>query len=76
MSRVSVFLVVRDCIHGVWIGNRIYWALTLVATIHSNSIFNTLKFTKARTESSRLDFSSPVLWYRLPTADVPLLLLL
>jgi hypothetical protein len=56
----------------VWFGNRTHWTRTLVINIYSNSTSHTLQFTTARTESSQSAVSSSVLWYRLPTAGVPL----
>jgi hypothetical protein len=48
--------------------------LQLVSTINSNAIaiYHNLQFIMASTCYFRSTVSSPVLWYRLPTVDVPL----
>jgi hypothetical protein len=43
-------------------------------SVHCGAVANphTLQFATARNESSLSAVSSPLLWYRLPTTDVPL----
>jgi hypothetical protein len=58
----------------VWIGNWIYWTLTLVTTNNYDSL-NQLHTPKITVTTAHINSSQALLavaWYRLPTADVPL----
>jgi hypothetical protein len=66
-----VVSVPRD---GVWIGNWIYWALTLVTTNSYNSLseLHTPKITVTAAHIKSSQSSLAVAWQRLPTTDIPL----
>jgi hypothetical protein len=61
-------------IDGVWIGNRIYWTLTLVTTNNYDSLteLHTPKITVTTAHIKSSESSLAVAWQRLSTADVPL----
>lgn len=57
---------------GVWIGIIEHIQLLITIQYGTIAVSHILQFTRAHTYSSRSAVSSPVLWYLLPTADVPL----
>jgi hypothetical protein len=63
-------------IDGVWIANWIIEHLQNVTTNKYSGVANsrTLQLATTRTNSSQLAVSSPVVWYRLSMADLPLTL--